>query len=65
MECELLNGCGFFKKHQETKNLACKGFLTMYCKGVEMDNCKRKQYRKEHGTPPHEDMMPNGVTLKN
>jgi hypothetical protein len=25
-----------------------------------MDQCKRKQYRKEHGVPPSDDMMPSG-----
>ncbi len=59
-ECELLNTCGFFKKYQDTKSMACKGFIQMYCKGDKMDECKRKQYRQEHGKPPIDEMMPNG-----
>jgi hypothetical protein len=25
-----------------------------------MDECKRKEYRLKHGTPPVDDMMPSG-----
>jgi hypothetical protein len=62
-ECELLGNCGFFKKHSEAKSLACQGFIKNYCKGEKMDECKRKKYRQEHGSPPHEDMMPNGQMI--
>ena len=59
-ECELLVKCGFFKKYESTKDLVCKGFISMYCKGPKMDECKRLEYRKTHGTPPSDDMMPTG-----
>ena len=59
-ECELLAACGFFKKYQETKNLVCKGFINQYCTGRQMEECKRKKYRKQHGDAPSEDMMPSG-----
>ena len=62
-ECELLSKCGFFKKYQSTKELACKGFIKQYCKGDKMNECKRMQYRKEHGSPPSDDMMPNGAMM--
>ncbi|MDA8084032.1 MAG: hypothetical protein M0024_10285 [Nitrospiraceae bacterium] len=60
MECELLNSCGFFKKYSETKDLACRSFIRNYCKGQKMTECKRKEYRKTHGKPPVDDMMPSG-----
>ncbi len=63
--CELLAKCGFFKKYQETKDLACKGFINKYCKGPDMNECSRKAYRKEHGAPPSDDMMPNGMMVAN
>jgi hypothetical protein len=59
-ECELLDTCGFFIKYQNTLNLACKGFIKSYCKGDLMDECKRKEYRMEHGAPPEDDMLPTG-----
>lgn len=59
-ECANLSKCGFFAKHQATKNLACKGFIATYCKGPKMDECKRKAYKAEHGVPPDDDMMPTG-----
>lgn len=63
-ECELLANCGFFRKYAKAKNLACEGFIRMYCRGAKMDECKRKQYRREHGAPPPDDMMPNGNTIR-
>jgi hypothetical protein len=62
-ECELLGKCGFFKKYQEAKDLACKGFITQYCRGERMDLCKRKEYRTKKGVPPVDDMMPNGFMI--
>ena len=61
-ECKLLNTCGFFKKYQSTKNLACKGFMQQYCNGSKMAECKRLEYREKHGMPPNDDMMPTGHT---
>ncbi len=63
-ECELLSKCGFFKKYSESKSLACRGFIQQYCKGSMMEKCCRKQYRKEHGTPPSDDMMPSGQMVE-
>ena len=62
-ECELLNKCGFFRKYQSTKDLVCKGFISMYCKGNKMDDCKRLEYRNKHGVPPSDDMMPSGQII--
>ena len=59
-ECEILGKCGFFKKYHDIKNLACRGFIRMYCRGPKMDECKRKQYLAEHGHPPDDDMLPSG-----
>ena len=64
-ECELIGKCGFFKKYQETKDLACKGFLRMYCRGEKMSQCKRREYRDKNGTPPPDEMMPNGQIITN
>ncbi len=62
-ECKLLNSCGFFKKYQLTKDLACKGFISMYCKGPKMNECKRLEYRNQYGVPPSDDMMPTGQMI--
>lgn len=62
-ECELLDRCGFFRKHQGSLDLACRGFIKSYCKGPLMDDCKRKAYRQEHGTPPDDDMLPTGQMM--
>ena len=62
-DCSLLDKCGFFKKYQAAKDLACKGFVQQYCTGPKMNECMRLKYRLEHGTPPPDDMMPTGRTV--
>jgi hypothetical protein len=62
-ECELLVKCGFFKKYQAVKDLACKGFILQYCKGPKMNDCKRMEYRRINGTPPSDDIMPSGQMI--
>lgn len=63
MECELLDKCGFFRKYQDSLNLACRGFIRTYCKGELMNSCERKKYRQQHGVAPEDDMMPSGQTM--
>ena len=58
--CELLDKCGFFRGFQNIDDLACRGFIRRYCKGPEMNTCKRKEYRRQHGAPPPDEMMPSG-----
>ncbi|HPJ89568.1 MAG TPA: hypothetical protein PK466_05410 [Thermotogota bacterium] len=62
-DCEFLSGCGFFKKYDTSKVIVCKGFIRKYCKGEKQSDCKRKVYKKQHGTPPPDDMMPNGLMV--
>ena len=62
-ECNLLATCGFFKKYQSSKSLACKGFISQYCKGDKMNECKRMEYRKLNGVPPVDEMMPSGQLI--
>jgi hypothetical protein len=62
-ECELLEKCGFFQKYQASKDLVCKGFIIEYCKGPKMQECKRLEYRQQHGSPPSDDMMPSGKMI--
>lgn len=64
MDCELLSTCAFFKKHEQTKALACKGFVALYCKGEKQNECKRKEFRQKNGCPPDINMMPNGAMIK-
>lgn len=64
MECEYLPSCGFFLKYQNSKQLACKGFIALYCKGARMDDCERKKILLSTGVPPVPDLMPNGVIMQ-
>ena len=62
-DCELLSTCGFFQKYRETLDMACRGFVKTYCTGSKMAECKRKEYRKEHGLPPVDEMLPSGQMM--
>ncbi len=62
-QCELLENCGFFKKYQQTRELACRGFINLYCRGPKQRECKRRDYRFKNGTPPSDDMMPTGQLI--
>lgn len=61
MECEFLQNCAFFNKYKEKLGAAYNGFVIIYCKGNKMEECKRRQYRIEHGKPPHDEMLPSGA----
>lgn len=63
-DCPGLPNCGFMKKYTGTKNLACQGFMALFCRGAKQSECMRKQYKAAHGgTPPSDDMMPNGMMI--
>lgn len=62
--CANLENCGFFKKFQETKDLACKGFVGQFCQGEKQDECKRKEFKMKNGFAPSDDMMPNGMIIR-
>ncbi|HPR32323.1 MAG TPA: hypothetical protein PLK12_09515 [Prolixibacteraceae bacterium] len=63
-ECIHLPNCGFFKKYQSEKDLACKGFINQYCRGPKQNECKRLQFKKINGYPPSDDMMPTGQMMR-
>ena len=60
MECENLPICGCIKKYQDSKSMACRGFILQYCRGPKQEHCQRKAYKKEHGRPASDDMLPSG-----
>jgi len=63
-DCELLEKCGFFNKYRHFDSEACEELIALYCKGSLKDECLRKAYRKEHGVPPSEDMLPDGEMIE-
>ena len=62
-DCEKLPQCGFYHKYGSSRDILCKGFLAMYCRGPKMDDCARKKHFVEHGHPPIDEMAPNGHIL--
>jgi hypothetical protein len=62
-ECEMLSRCGFFLKYQDTLDLACRGFMSAYCRGSKMNECVRKAYRADRGCAPEDDMLPSGQMM--
>jgi hypothetical protein len=63
LSCENLAKCGFFQKHAATRKIACRGFIHMFCQGGRQHECKRKEYVREHGEAPSDDMLPDGNML--
>jgi len=63
-DCELLDKCGFFRKYGASHAPACQGLAAQYCRGPKKDQCKRKEYRKKHGAPPPDNMLPGGAMIK-
>lgn len=61
--CNLLDTCGFFRKYKSSQSAACNAFVQDYCHGDKQDKCKRKEYRKKHGEPPADNMLPVGGML--
>ncbi|MFT8352685.1 hypothetical protein [Clostridium saccharoperbutylacetonicum] len=45
-DCQNLGKCGFVKKYGESKALAVKGFVAMYCMREKQEACKRKEYKQ-------------------
>lgn len=63
-ECPNLPNCGFVKKYHDSKSLAVKGFIVLYCKSDKQSECKRKEYKAQTGQAPPDDMLPGGGTMK-
>ncbi len=63
-DCANLAGCGFVKKYGESKSLAVKGFVNLYCKGEKQNECKRKEHKQKTGQAPPDEMMPSGGMMK-
>ena len=47
----------------DSREAACRGLIMMYCRGIKMNECQRKAFRKAQGAPPPDNMLPNGHTL--
>ena len=62
--CERLKRCGFFKKYNDSNELACLGFISRYCKGNKMTECQRKSFFEINGYAPLDNMLPNGKLLR-
>ena len=66
-ECERLGTCAFFKEYEkdESKKLALKGMVQIYCKGDKMESCVRMKVSQILGGPANVpiNMMPNGQPL--
>jgi len=62
-ECELRTRCGFFRNHADGFSLGWKGFVTAYCRGSRMKDCRRREYFETHGKFPPDDLLPSGKKM--
>lgn len=59
--CEKFEDCGFLKKYRDSYKKTCATLIEEYCNNREKsETCARKKIFKETGTPPEDDLMPNG-----
>lgn len=63
LKCEHFEMCGFLKKYKSLNEIGCRGYIRMYCEGIKLEHCRRKQHFSLHGGPPPDDMLPNGKML--
>jgi hypothetical protein len=62
--CELLSKCGFFTNFKANSEAIKQGWVKMFCENKEKsEKCKRKEIRKQTGTPPADNMSPTGKML--
>jgi hypothetical protein len=61
--CELIKVCGYFKKYSTSPEKMHQDFAKDYCHADNNVTCARKLYRKEHGKPPVDEMLPTGLKL--
>lgn len=64
MLCPVSDECEFKKKYESGKNIQCKGFIRIYCRGGRHSDCKRRIYLRENGEWPEVDYMPNGYIAR-
>ena len=66
-DCEKLSTCAFFKVYEteESRQLALRGFIKMFCQGDQQPACLRKKVSQELGGGEYVpiNMMPNGAPL--
>ena len=64
-KCELLDKCGFFLNFKGNTEVTKQNWIQVFCESKEKsENCKRKQFRKENGHPPVDNMTPTGKLIK-
>jgi methyl-accepting chemotaxis protein len=62
--CEFLETCPFFKKYHGNLEVIKAGWINLYCKNkAKSEECARKRFRKEKGTPPPDNMTPIGTFI--
>lgn len=63
-DCGRLDKCGFFNAYKGNSEVTRAGWITMYCRNArKCEECARKLYFKERGTPPPDNMTPTGRLL--
>ncbi len=63
--CPFLQTCAFFNNFQGNPEVIKQGWIHMFCENEQKsERCARKQYRKEKGVPPADNMSPTGKEIK-
>lgn len=63
-KCQNLEMCGFFKNFSANSQVVKNGWIKLYCDDLEKsENCARKQFRKNNGKSPADNITPTGKML--
>jgi hypothetical protein len=64
-QCELLEKCGFFNTFKGNPQVVKEGWIRLYCSSLaKSEECVRKKIRYETGSPPADNMAPNGMIVE-
>jgi hypothetical protein len=61
--CRMRGSCGFMRQYHHKLRELTHFYRIIYCTGMKMCECKRMEYQELHGTPPSDEMMPNGMVV--
>lgn len=64
MLCPVSEDCKFKKKYESDKNIQCKGFIRIYCRGGRHSDCFVRHYLRANGDWPEYTFMPNGYEAR-
>ena len=61
--CKMRESCGFMRQYSGKLRELAHFYGMVYCDGMKRGECKRLYFQDRNGTPPRDEMMPNGMMV--